>query len=196
VLQIICGVSDLVIDCLFVESFLKGSKGYRAAGEFGFETDTLDMAGAVTEKAGFDHITRESLEKVIPRFVGSFMQYPPLYSAIHKDGKRLHELAREGFTAEDLDIPPRAVTVMNFDLLGFDLPKFEIAVQCGSGTYIRSLIRDIGYCLDSVATTTLLQRTKQGPFTLEHTLPREEWTAGNIYKSIERTKTLFGNNPL
>jgi tRNA pseudouridine55 synthase len=179
--------TDLVVR-FFAESFLKGTKGYRAVGEFGFETDTLDMAGKVIETAGVDHITREKLEKVIPKFVGKFLQYPPLYSAIHMDGKRLHELAREGITADDIDIPPREVTVMDFDLLHFDAPKFEIAVQCGGGTYIRSLIRDIGYSLDTFATTTLLQRTKQGPFAFEHTLPREEWSAGNIYKAIETTK--------
>lgn len=173
---------------------MSGSKGYRAAGEFGFETDTLDMAGTVTKKAGFDHITRDRLEKVIPQFVGNFLQDPPIYSAIHKDGKRLHELARKGMTAEELKIPPREVTVMNFDLLGFDLPKFEIEIQCGGGTYVRSLIRDIGYSLDTVATTTILQRTKQGPFTLEHTLPKEEWTADNIYKAIETTKELIAHN--
>lgn len=152
------------------------------------------MAGNVVKKAEFDHITRETFEKIMPQFVGNFLQYPPVYSALHKDGVRLHELARQGFTAEELDIPPREVTVMNFDLLSFDLPKFEIAVQCGSGTYIRSLIRDIGYSLDTVATTTLLQRTKQGPFTLEHALQKEQWTADNIYEAIERTRKQFGDN--
>ena len=170
---------------------MKGSKGYRAIGDFGFETDTLDMGGTVTKKAEFDHITRERLEEVIPHFVGEFLQDPPIYSALRKDGKRLYELARKGVSPEEVDVPPREVSVMSFDLLSFDLPKFEIQVHCGGGTYIRSLIRDIGYSLKSVATTTLLQRIKQGPFTLEHALPREEWTADNIYNAIERSKDLL-----
>jgi tRNA pseudouridine55 synthase len=164
---------------------LKGSKGYRAEGTFGFETTTLDMGGNVTKNEPFDHVTRESVEAVIPHFTGKFLQDPPIYSAIHKEGKRLHELARMGMTAEDVNIEPRAVEVYDFDLIDFNLPKFEVEVFCASGLYIRSLIRDIGYSVRSVATTTKLQRIKQGPFTMDHVLAREDWTIEKINAAME-----------
>jgi tRNA pseudouridine55 synthase len=164
---------------------LKGNKGYRAEGEFGFETTTLDMAGNVTKNEKFDHITRENVEAVIPHFTGKFLQDPPIYSAIHKQGKRLHQLARMGMTAEDVNIEPRAVEVYDLKLSDFNLPKFEIEVTSASGLYVRSLIRDIGYSVDSVATTTKLRRIKHGPFTLEHALPREDWTVEKINEVME-----------
>jgi tRNA pseudouridine55 synthase len=167
------------------KSFLKGRKGYIAEGEFGFETTTLDMAGNVTKNEKFDHITRENVEAVIPHFTGKFLQDPPIYSAIHKEGKRLHELARMGMTAEDVNIEPRAVEVYDLQLLNFSLPKFEIQVTSASGLYVRSLIRDIGYSVDSVATTTKLQRIKQGPFTIKSTLPREDWTVEKMNEVME-----------
>jgi tRNA pseudouridine55 synthase len=136
------------------------------------------------------------VEAIIPHFTGKFLQDPPIYSAIQKDGRRLYELARQGVSAEDIAVQPRAVEVMNIDILNFDLPKFEIQVQCGSGTYIRSLIRDFGHALDSVATTTSLQRTQQGPFTLSHTLPREDWTADKIYQAIESANSQRAENKL
>ena len=163
---------------------MTGSKGYRAEGTFGFETESLDMGTNVTKNEKFDHIKRESLEAVIPHFKGRYLQDPPIYSAIHKDGKRLYDLARAGATANDVDIKPRAVEVFELDLLAFNSPKFEIEVFSASGFYIRSLIRDIGYSLDSVATTTKLQRIKQGPFTMDHVLRQEDWTVEKINEAI------------
>ena len=165
---------------------MTGSKGYHAEGTFGFETDSLDMGTNVTKNEKFDHITRESLEEVIPRFKGKYMQNPPMYSAIHKDGKRLYELARKGVTAEEVGIQARAVEVYELDLVNVDLPKFEVEVFSASGFYIRSLIRDIGYSLDSVATTTKLQRIKQGPFTMDDILSQEDWTVEKINAAIEK----------
>ena len=143
------------------------------------------MGTNVTKTEKFEHITREKLEEVIPHFKGRYLQDPPMYSAIHKDGKRLYELARNGVTANDVEIKPRAVEVFELDLLSVNLPKFEIEMFSASGFYVRSLIRDIGYSLDSVATTTKLQRIKQGPFTMEHVLPQEDWTVEKINEAIE-----------
>ena len=100
------------------------------------------------------------------------------YSALKRDGKKLYELGRKGQTAEDLKIEPREVTIYNLKLVergketdGKPLEKFSIDVECGGGTYIRSLVRDIGIALGTVATMTKLERTKQGQFLLEHSLP-------------------------
>lgn len=144
------------------------------------------MGGNVTKNAPFDLVTRESVEAVIPHFIGRYLQDPPMYSAIHKNGKRLHELARMGLKAEDVHVEPRAVEVYDLALVDYNLPKFQIEVTCGSGFYIRSLIRDIGYSVGTVATTTKLQRIKQGPFTMDHALPREDWTVEKINEVMEK----------
>ena len=171
-------------------SYLQGDKGYRAGGEFGFETTTLDMEGNVTRRGSYDHITREAVENVIANeLTGTIQQIPPIFSAIRKNGKRLYADAREGKSAEDMDIEPREVEVLSFQLLNFDLPKFDIDIMCGGGTYVRSLVRDIGYKVGSVATTTYLERTKQGPFQLQDTLAKEAWNADNIYAAIETFNT-------
>jgi tRNA pseudouridine55 synthase len=112
-------------------------------------------------------------------------------SALKKDGKKLYELGRKGQTAEDVKIEPREVQVYRLDLLptndkGEGLPCFGLNVECGGGTYIRSLVRDVGISLDTVATMTSLERTKQGVFEPQHCLHQDDWTPENIYKAIEK----------
>jgi tRNA pseudouridine55 synthase len=173
----------------FCIRYLTGSKAYRAIGEFGYETTTLDMEGNVTKTGPVNHVTMDSIDKVLPAFTGKIMQVPPIFSALKKDGKKLYQSAREGLTTDDIKIEAREVEMLKLDLVRSDdvaLPKFEIAMECGGGTYVRSLIRDIGHKLDTVATTTLLERTKQAQFTLDDCLPKPEWNADNIYAEIER----------
>ena len=100
----------------------------------------------------------------------------------------MYELGREGLKAEDIEIEAREVQIARLDLLSFDNGKFEIDVECGGGTYIRSLVRDIGISLDTLATMTSLERTKQGPFLPEHCLKENDWTAENIWNSIKKSK--------
>ena len=111
-----------------------------------------------------------------------------LTGAIRKDGKRLHEQARKGATVEDLKIEPRNVEIHELALFNTENfpPKLDIDVSCGGGTYIRSLVRDLGYAVDSVATTTYLRRTQQGPFGEAECLAKEDWNVDNIYDAIER----------
>jgi tRNA pseudouridine55 synthase len=189
---------------------LSGSKCYIASVELGFETTTLDMEGNVTKTAPCDHVTWQMIKDVLPRFQGSIKQIPPIFSAIRKNGKKLYKAARQGVSADDLDIEPRIVEIHRIELLNkpplsqqdaattndhggnddanilLDPPKFDIEVECGGGTYIRSLVRDIGYALDTVATTTRLRRTKQGTFLLSDCLAQQDWTADNIFAAIDR----------
>jgi len=182
--------------------YLSGSKGYVAKGKFGFETNTLDMEGNVTKSESYDHISHEEVERSLEKFRGKIMQVPPLFSAIRKNGKRLYEQARiEGKVEEDIVIDPREVEIYQLEYVPDDgggdhsgqgdadqggLPSFGLTVQCGGGTYIRSLIRDIGYEVGSVATMTNLIRTKQGPFTLDNAMPKDEWNADTIYAAVEK----------
>jgi tRNA pseudouridine55 synthase len=124
------------------------------------------------------------------------MQVPPIFSAIKKGGKALYKEARAGKTAEDIEIEPREVQIYSINLIrdsDAKLPEFELAVECGGGTYIRSLIRDIGYKLDSVATTVVLNRTHQAQFSFEGALEKPDWTADNIYAAIERVNNMRQN---
>jgi tRNA U55 pseudouridine synthase TruB len=119
-------------------------------------------------------------------------------SALKRDGKKLYELGRKGQTAEDLKIEAREVTIYDLKLVGYDasknteneaakpIQKFLIDVECGGGTYIRSLVRDIGIALGTVATMTQLERTKQGRFLLEHSLPYSSSSTDSSNESVER----------
>ena len=181
-----------------LEGYLKGSKGYTASVELGYETTTLDREGNVTQTAGVDHVTEDSVLEALPKFRGDIMQVPPIYSAIKKGGKRMYEEARSGKTEADVQLDPRPVTIHNIEYIptdheGKSLPCFGLNVECGGGTYIRSLIRDLGRELDSCATMTSLVRTKQGPFELDRAIKKDEWTAESVYQGVEETNQWLAN---
>jgi tRNA pseudouridine55 synthase len=179
-----------------LQQYLTGTKRYTARGECGFETTTLDMEGNVTKTAPFDHITIAAIEEALPSFTGRIQQIPPVFSAIKKGGKKMYQEARKGKTAEDMQIEPREVMIHSLSLVDPDeseLPAFGISMECGGGTYVRSLIRDIGYAVGSVATTTVLTRTKQGRFVLDDVLEKDEWTPENICAEIEKFNAMRGD---
>mmetsp|Transcript_17326 Transcript_17326/g.19295 ORF Transcript_17326/g.19295 Transcript_17326/m.19295 type:complete len:418 (+) Transcript_17326:15-1268(+) len=176
---LVCGVGSGTKN---LQKYLVGSKSYRAEITLGYQTSTLDadVKGEIVEEKSYDHVTSyELIEKVLPDFTGNIQQIPPVFSALKRDGKRLYELGRKGQTAEDLKIEPREVTIYDLKLIQKEDDKestkpiqtFCIEVECGGGTYIRSLVRDIGIALGTVATMTQLERTKQGQFFLDHCLP-------------------------
>ncbi|KAG7360554.1 tRNA pseudouridine synthase TruB [Nitzschia inconspicua] len=174
-----------------LNDYLSGSKAYRATGKLGMETSTLDLdpTGTVVKEAPWEHVTREALEDVLPMFRGKIEQVPPLYSAKRVNGKKLYEVARSGNVDENLVIESKQVEIYSLDLVSVELPQFTIDMECGGGTFVRSLIRDVAYELDSVATTTFLQRTKQGPFVLEDCLAKDDLTAETIYAQIDEWNT-------
>ncbi len=181
-----------------LQNYLKGSKRYTAGVELGFETETLDMEGNRTKEMPFDHVTTDSIHGIIPSFTGKIMQKPPIYSAIRKNGKRLYEEARDGKTEDDVEIEAREVEIYNLHFLpqdtnGKTLPCFGLDVECGGGTYIRSLVRDIGASMDTAATMTSLERTQQGPFTLEDAIPRDEWSPEAIYAAIDKFNVVIAD---
>src|SRR5439155_1158642 len=111
---------------------------------FGVATDTLDAAGTETDRRPMPDLTREGLEAVLPRFLGTIAQIPPMVSAIKVDGRRLHERARAG---EVVERAPRTVRIDRIEIEEFvagDHPRARLLVECGSGTYIRSLAADLG----------------------------------------------------
>jgi len=129
---------------------------------FGAETDTLDPEGEKIAQA--PPPSRESVEKALPQFTGEILQAPPEYSAIHVNGERASDLARKGKMPE---MKKRPVTVYKLELRGWQPPYAEISVHCSSGTYIRSLARDIALAAGSRAYLCELTRTQIAGFTLE-----------------------------
>ena len=171
-----------------VSEFLAdSSKTYRAVVTFGAATDTYDAEGKVTEEKDASHLTREIVEESLGPFRGIIMQEPPMYSALKHEGKRLYELAREGIT---VDRPKRETAVHKLEIISWDPPHATIYVDCGRGTYVRSLAHDIGQDLEVGAHLTELVRLRTGPFDIQDSVTprssRRPWTTGVGRTSFSR----------
>jgi tRNA pseudouridine55 synthase len=141
--------------------FFHGDKEYTGKIRFGIETDTLDPEGQTVMEGAIP--PREAVEAVLPQFRGEILQAPPAYSAIHLGGKRASELARSGETPE---MKKRPVRIYRLELTAWDPPFADIAVRCSSGTYIRSLARDLALAAGSRAHLAALTRTRFAGFEL------------------------------
>ena len=155
----------------------KMPKTYIGRFQFGMESTTEDLEGEVTLLAHPPEITQEQIEKCLLQFVGEIQQVPPAFSALWVNGKRAYDLAREG---KKVDLKPRTIEIHRLELLSFDYPNFELEIECGSGTYIRSLGRDIGRELKSGAIMTALERTKVGIFHRDNSIEVEQLGAQRI----------------
>ena len=154
-----------------VSEFLAdSSKSYRAVMKFGAATDTYDAEGTITEEHDASHLTLEKVEESLGPFRGIILQEPPMYSALKHEGKRLYELAREGITIER---PKRETAVHKLQILNWDPPYATIYVDCGRGTYVRSLAHDIGQDLGVGAHLTELVRLRTGPFDISESVTPE-----------------------
>jgi len=138
-------------------------KEYLATVRLGLITTTQDMTGAVLETRPVPAVDPGAIEAVLGRFVGVISQVPPMYSALHRDGRRLYELAREGLTVER---EPRQITVHAIALEALALPELTIRIRCGKGTYVRTLAADVGAALGCGGTLASLIRTRVGPYML------------------------------
>ncbi|MDR3275864.1 MAG: tRNA pseudouridine(55) synthase TruB [Treponema sp.] len=140
-------------------------KVYEGTIKFGQETDTLDPEGTVVVEAPVP--SQEALEAVLPKFWGNIMQAPPVYSAVHVEGRRAHELVRSG---EAVVMKERPVTIHSLELLSWEPPLAKIRVRCSKGTYIRSLARDVAMAAGSRGHLVQLCRTVVASFTLAEAL--------------------------
>ncbi len=146
----------------FVE---KTRKRYVGEVVLGIETSTLDAAGEVTARHDMAGVTADQVRRAAEGLTGDIEQIPPMVSAIRVDGKRLHELAREGIEVER---EPRPVTIHAFDVTPTDDPlRYLIEVECSAGTYIRTLAADLGAALGGGAHLAALRRTAVGSFTID-----------------------------
>ncbi|WP_203143143.1 tRNA pseudouridine(55) synthase TruB [Marinobacter mangrovi] len=159
----------------FSQLMLDSDKSYVARGRLGIVTDSGDSDGNVmAEKPLPEGLDQAALEAVLPRFRGDIEQVPSMYSALKHKGRPLYEYAREGI---EIERPARPVTIHELTLLAFDGENFDIAVTCSKGTYIRSLVEDIGEALDCGAHVTQLRRTKAAGFDLDQALDVAELEA-------------------
>ena len=168
--------------------FLDKHKKYVATFRFGVDSDTLDTTGTVVENVGRVP-SKEEIERVLPQFFGEILQVPPKYSAKNISGKRGYELARAGV---EFSLPPKAVKIYAlkvFDNTANDCYDFEI--ECGGGTYVRSLARDIAQKLGTHAVMSSLIRTQSGAFFIENSLKSEDLTEENIKNHIIPTESLL-----
>ena len=155
--------------------YLDEGKGYIASLQFGKVSDTYDTEGNVTDFSD-KKVQKEEIINALAKFQGEIEQIPPAYSAVHYNGKRLYELAREGNIPED--IPKRTVFVEKIDLVEFDeqSQSAKIEVECSKGTYIRSIVHDLGQELGCGAVMFGLLRTRAGKFTVDNAVRLDDIT--------------------
>lgn len=157
-------------DTKLVDILTSKNKEYIATMRLGLQTDTGDITGNILKKASYE-VTKDQIIKVLNSFLGSSIQTVPLYSAVKINGKKLYEYARTG---EEVTLPTHKIDISSIELLDYhdDLIKFKTTVS--KGTYIRSLIEDIGKSLGTLATMEDLVRTKQGNYKIEDSYTLED----------------------
>lgn len=145
------------------------AKEYEVLIEFGKVSTTYDADGELQfTNSELSMMSREEFEKQLQNFVGDIQQTPPPFSAIHVNGKRAYDLARRG---EEVKLEPRKIQISAIEILNFDWPLARLRVQCGKGTYIRSLAHDLGAALGCGGYVKELRRTAIGDFRVENASP-------------------------
>ncbi len=153
----------------FSQYLLDADKGYEAVMQLGITTTTADAEGDVLQRREV-RVTAADIEAVLPRFRGDIEQVPPMYSALKRDGQPLYKLARAG---EVVEREARSVTIARLELLGLEGDLARLSVSCSKGTYIRTLVEDIGEALGCGAHVQALRRTHAGPFELAQAVTLE-----------------------
>jgi tRNA pseudouridine55 synthase len=160
----------------------QGRKKYVGQFRLGQRSDTDDISGQVTTGGDWTGITEPMLTEAIRPFVGTILQVPPQYSAVHVDGRRAYALARRG---QAVELPARPVEVHSLRVTRFQPPDFELEIDCGSGTYVRSIGRDLGESLGCGAVMTSLRRLAVGSFTVENAIPFDSLDASRLEHAIQ-----------
>lgn len=193
VLPILVGTATKACDILPNQD-----KTYQATVVFGKATDTLDIWGKPLQDYPEQHVTEAALRAILPEFLGDITQLPPMYSAVSINGKRLYELARKGETVER---PTRTVHIDAITLDAFDETQqtATLTISCGKGTYIRTLLSDIGQRLGGDAVMTALTRTAACGYPLQECLTFEQVAAamadGTLEEHLLPTDSLFSSYP-
>jgi tRNA pseudouridine55 synthase len=170
-------------------------KEYVATIRFGVTTDTHDLSGRVLSETPVHGLTRAGLEAACRGFVGRITQVPPMFSAVHHEGRRLYELAREGVEVERA---PRAVVVDALTVEAVGGASATLRIVCGKGTYVRVLAADLGAALGWGGAVARLVRTRVGPFTLADAVAWrdvEELPAAELWARVRPIDAALGHFP-
>lgn len=157
--------------------YLRTDKAYRATIRLGVTTTTDDLEGEILTSEPITGLSLDEVKAALQQFEGTIQQVPPSYSAIQVQGKRLYDLARAG---EKVEVPVRTVEVYQIEILDWrsgEFPELEVAIACGSGTYIRAIARDLGAALQIGGTLAALTRTFSSGFNLSDSLTLDQLEA-------------------
>lgn len=155
-----------------INTFQGQEKEYTGTFTLGSTTPSFDLETEVDKTFLTEHITEDLINATTRQFIGKIEQFPPVFSAIKKDGKRLYEFARAG---EDVEIKSRQVEISEFEITAINNLELKFRVVCSKGTYIRSLANDFGKALNSGAHLSELRRTRIGNFKVENALTPEDF---------------------
>ena len=172
VLVVCVGAATRLIEC--VQSL---RKRYVATFLLGQQSATEDVEAPVTKLVDPPVPSCDDVAARLPHFCGEILQRPPIYSALKVQGRRAYTLARRG---QAVELQPRPITVHRLEIMRYAYPELTLAVECGSGTYVRSLGRDIATALGTAAVMSALERTAIGNFTIAEACPFEQLTAQTL----------------
>ena len=187
VLPVCLGKGTKIIDYI-----MNSEKGYRVKFKLGIKTTTYDLEGEILEERDTSFLKEEEVKNVINSFKGGYLQVPPMFSALKKNGVRLYELARKGIEVER---EGRNITIYNIENINIDLPYVSMDVTCSKGTYIRSLCYDIGEKLNVFATMTDLKRFKTSFFCEEDSININDLKEENIKEKLISIEDALKNYP-
>jgi tRNA pseudouridine(55) synthase len=172
------GVLPVCLDAAtkLAQYLLADDKAYEAEGLLGITTDTLDRTGRVIAERPV-RVTEAALRAALARRLGEQGQVPPAFSAIKRGGVRMYHRARAG---HEVELAPRQIRIDRLELLAFDPPRFRVAVACSKGTYIRSLVADLGEDVGCGAHLAELRRTRSGRFRIEDAIPLDRVAPGAV----------------
>lgn len=168
------------------------SKTYVGTFLLGRSSDTEDITGIVTEFENSLQPTREQLNQVLPRFLGEIQQQPPAFSALKVAGQRAYKLARGG---REVVLQPRPIVVQRFEILRYKYPELQVEIECGTGTYVRSLGRDLARAVGTEAVMSALQRTRIGPFAISSAIAPDQVRGDNVAELLQPSVLAIGDVP-
>lgn len=170
-----------------MDNMHKLEKEYEVTAEFGYATDTQDKTGEkIKTSPTTSPISQEVLEENIKKyFLGNISQLPPIYSAKQVNGQRAYDLARQG---KEVELKPKNVQIKNFEILKYEWPFVTFRIVCSTGTYIRTLMNDLGQKVGTYATAVALRRTKIGEFKVEDATSTKAINESTLESIIEIDK--------
>lgn len=160
-----------------LDSFQAEEKEYTGTLQFGATTASYDADTPQENVLDFSHLSEEDIRAATQNFLGNILQIPPIFSAIKINGMKAYDLARDN---QKVDMPPRQVEIKEFEISNIRLPLADFRIRCSKGTYVRSLVHDLGQTLGCGAFMTALRRTQSGHFRIENA-----WKLEDLIKEIE-----------